>query len=366
MSPRKKKEETSMGGSIDALYKHLKTDDEHYSFSEAIDYRVSSGSLNLDLQMGGGLNPGINVFSGVAGGGKTSCALTFAANFQKEYENAFVVYIKAEGRISDRIIKSTGVDTSKNKWLLYSGNIFENVGGLIKNCIDQNPDNLKFMFIIDSMDALIPKDDAEKGLDQAVKVAGGALLTSTLCKRLALRTAHNGHIALCICQVRSKVSVNPYAKEDAKLSNNSGGNALQHYANWILEFQPNHYKSSKFFGKDKDAPIGHNCKIAIRKSMTENSGLIVEYPIKYKSENGSVWVEREIISQLGAWEMIKKSGPWISFTEEALEKIKSAGYSDVEEKFQGEDNLLRYLEENPKLTKYFFEDFKTTLENLFK
>ena len=53
MSPRKKKEETSMGGSIDALYKHLKTDDEHYSFSEAIDYRVSSGSLNLDLQMGG-------------------------------------------------------------------------------------------------------------------------------------------------------------------------------------------------------------------------------------------------------------------------------------------------------------------------
>ena len=57
MSPRKKKEEQSMGGSIDALYKHLKSDDEHYSFSEAIDYRVSSGSLNLDLQMGGGLNP---------------------------------------------------------------------------------------------------------------------------------------------------------------------------------------------------------------------------------------------------------------------------------------------------------------------
>ena len=64
--------------------------------------------------------------------------------------------------------------------------------------------------------------------------------------------------------------------------------------------------------------------------------------------------------------MIKKSGPWISFTEEALEKIKSAGYDDVEEKFQGEDNLLRYLENNPELTKYFFEDFKKTLENLFK
>ena len=51
---------------------------------------------------------------------------------------------------------------------------------------------------------------------------------------------------------------------------------------------------------------------------------------------------------------------------ELLEKIKSAGYDDVEEKFQGEDNLLRYLENNPELTKYFFEDFKKTLENLFK
>ena len=120
-----------MGGSLDALYKHLKqSDDEHYSFSDAVDYRVSSGSLNLDLQMGGGLNPGINVFSGVAGGGKTSCALTFAANFQKETENSFVVYIKAEGRMSDRILKSTGVDTSKDKWFLYSGNIFENLGDI--------------------------------------------------------------------------------------------------------------------------------------------------------------------------------------------------------------------------------------------
>jgi len=364
MSPKKKEE--SMGGSIDALYKHLKSDNDHYSFSEAVDYKVSSGSLNLDLQMGGGLNPGISVFSGVAGGGKTSCALTFAANFQKHHKDAFVVYVKAEGRMSDRIIKSTGVDTSKGKWLLYSGNIFENVGGLIKNCIDQNPDKLKYMFIIDSMDALIPKDDSEKGLDQAVKVAGGALLTSTLCKRLALRTAHNGHIALCICQVRSRVSINPYAKEDPKLSNNSGGNALQHYANWILEFQPNHFKSSKLYGKDKDSALGHTCKVKICKSMTENSGTIVEYPIKYKSEDGSVWMEREVYNQLGAWEMIKKSGPWISFTEEALEKIKSAGYNDVEEKFQGEDNLLRYLESNRELTLYFFKDFKKTLENLFK
>ena len=91
----------------------------------------------------------------------------------------------------------------------------------------------------------------------------------------------------------------------------------------------------------------------------------MEYPIKYKSENGSVWVEREIINQLGAWEMIKKSGAWISFNEETLKDLIAQGYS-VEEKFQGEDNLLQFFEQNPEVTRYFFTKFKATLESLFK
>ena len=40
------------------------------------------GVLNLDLAMGVEC-VGITTFTGVAGGGKTSCALSFAANFPK-------------------------------------------------------------------------------------------------------------------------------------------------------------------------------------------------------------------------------------------------------------------------------------------
>ena len=36
------------------------------------------------------------------------------------------------------------------------------------------------------------------------------------------------------------------------------------------------------------------------------------------------------------------------------------------EKFQGGDNLLRFFEENPEVTRYFFNKFKATLESLFK
>tara|TARA_Y100000592_G_scaffold59112_1_gene92533 strand:+ start:945 stop:2045 length:1101 start_codon:yes stop_codon:yes gene_type:complete len=365
MSPRTKKNTESSGATLDGIFEHLKkTKDSHYVFSEAVDYSVSSGSLNLDLAMGGGMCPGIATFSGVAGGGKTSCALTFAANFQKQVENSCVVYIKSEGRLSDRILKTAGVDQSPNKWILYPGNIFEEVGALVKKCVDDNPDNMRFMFIIDSMDALIRRDDTDKPLDESDKVAGNALLTSTFCKKMALRMGHNGHIMLCICQVRSKVSLNPYAKEDPKLSSNSGGNAIQHYANWILEFQPNHYKNSKFFKKGSDEALGHTCKVAFRKSMTENVGRNIEYPIRYGVEKGGVWLEKEIISQLGSWGMLSKAGAWISLDKSLLDELSEKGYT-VEEKFQGEDSLLKFLEENPKVVGYLFNKFKTILQNLY-
>ena len=62
---------------------------DHYNFEEERSYTVSSGSLLLDIEMGGGIGPGIIRASGVAEGGKTSCALSFARNFQK-MDNAMV------------------------------------------------------------------------------------------------------------------------------------------------------------------------------------------------------------------------------------------------------------------------------------
>ena len=108
-------------------------------------------------------------------GGKTSCAFNFRCQLPKQVENSCVVYIKSEGRLSNRILNTAGVDQSPNKWILYPGNIYEEVGALVKKCIDDNPDNLRFMFIIDSMDALIRRDDTDKALDEADKVAGNAL-----------------------------------------------------------------------------------------------------------------------------------------------------------------------------------------------
>jgi len=60
---------------------------DHYNFDETPEYTVSSGSLLLDIEMSGGIRPSIIRASGVAEGGKTSCALAFARNFQTTLDN---------------------------------------------------------------------------------------------------------------------------------------------------------------------------------------------------------------------------------------------------------------------------------------
>ena len=56
----------------------------HYNDAETQDYKVSTGSLNLDLALGGGMPSGVHRFTGINEGGKTSCALSIAREFQKQ------------------------------------------------------------------------------------------------------------------------------------------------------------------------------------------------------------------------------------------------------------------------------------------
>ena len=105
-----------------------------------------------------------------------------------------VIYIKAEGRLSDSMIERAGIDQDEKKWFIYKSNVYESVVDLMRHMVQNNPEEHRYMFIIDSMDALIPRGDLEKSADDAVKVAGGSLISSAFLKRMALGLATRGHI----------------------------------------------------------------------------------------------------------------------------------------------------------------------------
>jgi len=101
-----KKKTTEGSSPVEQIRSYLQENkDEHFNFEKIHEYVVSSGSLLLDIEMGGGIRPSVIRASGVVEGGKTSCALSFAKNFQKTVDNGMVIYIKSEGRLSPEMIE---------------------------------------------------------------------------------------------------------------------------------------------------------------------------------------------------------------------------------------------------------------------
>ena len=78
------------------MQKFLKDNEkDHYNFEQEHDYVVSSGSLILDYELGGGFGPGLHRFVGFTESGKTSEALQIMKNFLKTVPNGRGFYIKA-------------------------------------------------------------------------------------------------------------------------------------------------------------------------------------------------------------------------------------------------------------------------------
>ena len=372
--PKANVEEAPQGEIVnDRLKAFLKSNkDDHYNFEEEIYYKVSSGSLNLDFVMGGGFSPGLHRFIGMNEGGKTSEALEVMKNFLKTVKDSRGLIIKAEGRLGKEVQERSGIEfvSDPDSWkdgncFVFESNIFETVSELMLELVKNNPENKKYLFILDSVDGLMPKNDAGKTLSDATKVAGGAVISSVLMKKMSIALAKRGHMAIFISQVRSDIKLDPYsANKDIRQTTATGGNALLHYANWIIEFEPRFNKDlilekpNERYDAIKNKIIGHTAKVSIKKSTNETTNNKVEYPIKHGRKNGtSIWREYEIIDQLLAWQFITAKGAWITVGDEIIKELKDNDL-DLQKQHQGMDNFRKYLEENPKITDFLFEKYK--------
>ena len=375
MARKKKSVNIDSSGSATQMHQLLdQFKDDHYNFKEDIYYKVSTGSLILDIRIGGGIMPGLHRFCGINEGGKTSEALEVMKNALSTVENAKGFYVKSEGRLDPEMEERSGIKFVKNPddWKVgtcftLESNVYETVFKIMKTLVVDNEESIRYFFIVDSVDSLIPKCDLAKDLDEATKVAGGALLASKIMQRISLDLSKGGHIMVLISQVRTDIQIDPYSKRAFKNTTASGGNALMHYANFIFEFE-GRYKKDLFLEKPNqqydektNKIIGHEVKVSIKKSPNESSGTSVTYPVRYGRKGGtSIWKELEVKSLLLENGMMTKSGAWAEVHPSVIEEAEKIGI-ECPPKFHGEQAIFKFLEENPKFVQYWYDRFKEAL-----
>jgi len=365
MSVKTKKQEKTKADVRDFASGFMKSNKEHHlNFEESIaeDDFISSGSMIMDSEIGGGFLAGLLRFCGGNECGKTSEALQVMYEMLDSQENSRGLFIQAEGRLGKKMKARSGVEFvyDVSEWvdgtcLVLQSNIYDFVFDFIRGIMSNNPNKTRFCMIIDSMDSLIPKDDAKKSTSEANKVAGGALLSSDFLRRVSLGMGKFGHLCILISQVRSTIKGQYESLDPNSTTSASGAHALSHYPNWVFEFE-RQFQKDKILEKpdqqmsDTNKGIGHYVKARVRKSDNETTGRLIKYPIKYGRNGGkSVWIEREIVDLLLSWGFFSKSGSWFAVEEELAEYIKSGGF-EFPDKIQGMNKIYTILEDSEELT----------------
>lgn len=326
---------------------------DHYNYEDEQYYIIPSSSMKLNAALEGGIPPGAHRAMGVNSGGKTSCSLDFMYNFLSMNKLHHGIYFKCEGRLSPKLKERSGIefttdpDTWENNCLVVESNIYEAVFGMIKDLISDNSTGSKYFMIIDSMDNMVKRDDLAKDFTEAPKVAGGALLTSVFLKKVSLALSKRGHVLMFISQIRDKPKIDQYEKQSPRQGMSSGGHAVEHNSSVVLDFQER-YQSDLIRENPNDKKskiIGHVCKVVLVKTDNEKNQLKLGYPIKYGRVGGkSVWREMELCDMLLGWDLVKKSGAWLKFSDIMVQKLKESNI-DAPEQFHGLNKLMSFLEE---------------------
>lgn len=301
----------------------------------------------------------------------SNCVLTCFNNALNTVENSKAIWFKAEGRLDQDVMDRSGAKFvfSADEWevgtiLVMESNIYEFIIDLINDLVKNNPNKYRYLFAIDSADALIRRDDEKKSSAEGERVGAGGMLMSLMFKKAGLVLNKLGHCLFVMSQIRAKVETDKYAPQDQNKNVGGGGsNALTHGVNQVWNFKGRN-KSKNI--EEGDKVVGHYCEISLSKGVKERIDVVVKYPVRHNQTNGkSVWKEYEIADLLVTWGYVEKRGSWLKFDSDFIAELRAAKFEmDDEFQLQGLAKLKDWLEFNPNITQHLYEKFlKLFLEN---
>ena len=293
--------------------------------------RCPSGSLLLDLALGGGYPQGrvIELF-GKESGGKTTAALFYIAELQKTLPDKYVAFVDAEFSLDIELARRYGVDVGK---LLISQ---PSSGEEALNIMESLARSGKFSgIVVDSVSALVPQAEAESEMEQQ-SIGLQARMMSKALRKLTSVASNYACSMVFINQIREKVGV-MYGNPETT----SGGKALKFYSSIRIEVRPGEPI------KKGDEQIGHvmNCKVV--KNKTYPPFKKASFALIYGEGIDRVADIGKIALDIG---LVKLAGSWISVLDENGEvRPAKVGEEGDLMKWQGKDKFFNYLRDDGEL-----------------
>ena len=308
----------ALGIALEAIEKQfgkgsiMKLGDAHSAQVEC----VPSGSLSLDIALGGGIPKGriIEVY-GPESSGKTTLTLHAIAEVQRRGGTA--AFIDAEHALDPSYAKRIGVDVEN--LLLSQPDNGEQALEIVETLVRSNAVDI---IVVDSVAALVPRAEIEGDMGDSHMGLQARLMSQAL-RKLTGVISRSKTTVIFINQIRMKIGVmfgNP--------ETTTGGNALKFYASVRMDIR----RIGQI--KQGDAVIGNRTRVKVVKNKIAPPFREAEFDIMY---NQGISLAGDVVDLAAARDIIEKSGAWYAYNDAKIG--------------QGREAAKQYLEANPEILK---------------
>jgi recombination protein RecA len=281
---------------------------------------ISTGSINLDLALGGkGLPKGrIVEIYGPESSGKTTLTLHTIAEAQKQ--GGVCAFVDAEHALDPSYARKLGVKLED--LLVSQPDTGEQALEIVETLVRSNAVDI---VVVDSVAALVPRAEIEGEMGDSFVGLHARLMSQGL-RKLTGAIAKSNCLVLFINQIREKIGVMFGSPETT-----TGGRALKFYSSVRLDIR----RIGQL--KDGDNVVGNRTKVTVVKNKVAPPFRKIEFDILF---NRGVSKEGELLDLGMKADVVLRSGTWYSMKHPSDGEIRLG---------QGMERSRQFLCDNPDL-----------------